>query len=32
VWAIFLTAGLDELFETSADVGTALAAVQLGIR
>ena len=32
VWAIFLTAGLDELFETSTDVGTALAAVQLGIR
>jgi len=32
VWAIFLTAGLDELFETSSDVGTALAAVQLGIR
>ncbi|MFM7808949.1 MAG: STAS domain-containing protein [Planctomycetota bacterium] len=32
VWAIFLTAGLEEMFETSSDVGTALAAVQLGIR
>ena len=32
LWAVFLTAGLDEMFETSSDVGTALAAVQLGIR
>ena len=32
VWAIFLTAGLEDLFETCTDVGTALASVQLGIR
>ena len=32
VWATFMTAGLDELFEVAADVGTALASVQLGIR
>ena len=32
VWATFITAGLDELFEVAADVGTALASVQLGIR
>ena len=32
LWAVFLTAGLDEMFETSSDVGTALASVQLGIR
>ncbi|MFM7808092.1 MAG: hypothetical protein ACKPEA_09210, partial [Planctomycetota bacterium] len=30
IWAIFLTAGLDEMFETSSDVGTALASIQLG--
>ena len=32
IWAGFLTAGLDKMFETSSDVGTALASVQLGIR
>jgi len=32
IWAVFLTAGLDDLFEVAADVGTALASVQLGIR
>ena len=31
IWAVFLTAGLDEMFETSSDVSTALASVQLGI-
>jgi anti-anti-sigma factor len=31
IWAVFLTAGLDEMFETSSDVGTALASIQLGI-
>ncbi len=31
VWSIFMTAGLDDVFETSAEVSTALASVQLGI-
>ncbi len=31
VWAVFLTAGLDEILETCADVGTALASIQIGI-
>jgi len=31
VWSVFMTAGLDDVFETSAEVSTALASVQLGI-
>jgi anti-anti-sigma factor len=31
VWTIFMTAGLDDVFETSTEVSTALASVQLGI-
>ena len=31
VWSIFMTAGLDDVFETSVEVSTALASVQLGI-
>ncbi|MSR34485.1 MAG: anti-sigma factor antagonist [Phycisphaerales bacterium] len=31
VWSIFMTAGLDDVFETSSEVSTALASVQLGI-
>ncbi|MCE9620446.1 MAG: STAS domain-containing protein [Planctomycetes bacterium] len=31
VWTIFMTAGLDDVFETSSEVSTALASVQMGI-
>jgi anti-anti-sigma factor len=30
VWAVFLTTGLDKVFEFAPDVGTALAGLQLG--
>ncbi len=30
VWAVFLTTGLDKVFEFAADVSTALAGVQMG--